>query len=360
LLGSRAIPLDADHNTICKLTSRDQAAYKSVFNFVTNTLLSNPRVTLLENEGAVLEPRFALHEFHTYSDDIYGLPREGPLFPEDLRDAIALTAAFTIASSSPKSIRIQSISFRVIEHTPFELFTFPAYERGGNGISPVVGWTELKPEVGNYPLRTNVKWNVGKGLNPVDFHIRAFSKTGNTFKIAVEIVWMDLDEQEELHRFTFPEEYTVEMPKLTKWEDVVRKAKALRIFSNDAYFILNDLRNMQVTAHPTTIIPVSEEYEDSINGLIVSEGIHDALKGTTVWVPDSDLEELKSLVGIYKHSVEEGQPRDFIIADENLLLIENEERDELSKGIRDKEFIGRTIAVFDDLVRRFKTNNVVP
>jgi len=353
LPGPRPIPLDTDHGNICKLISRDQTAYKSVFDFVTKALHSNPRISQLSTQDAPLEPKFVLHDFHSYPEDIHGLPREGPLYPEDLRDAVELTMAFTVASSSPKAIRIQSVNLRVEQYAPSHLFTFPAYERGGNGITPVIGWTEVKAEIGTYPVRTNAKWNVGKGLNPADFHVRAFSKSGNTFKIAIEIDWMDLDKQEELHHFTFPQEFTVEMPKLTKWEDVVKKARKLRIFSNEAYFLLTDLREMQIKAQITTVVPTLENHRDSLTNRIFSEGIEDGLNSSTAQAPVDGLSELRRLVGMYGMSMQEGQPRSFIIADENLLLIENESRDELAEGIEDRDRIAKVIELFDSLSQKF-------
>ncbi len=328
---------------------------------IINTLPPKPESVLAQKDNVPKRPEetplptLALHNFYYYPEDVFGEPRTGPFYPKALRKAIATTIAFTIACSSSQPIRLQNVYIRVLEATPLRQATFPAYERGGNGITPVLGWTELEPNPNPYQIMTNVKWNVGKGLDPADFHIRAFCRAGSEFKICVEVEWMDLSDQKQTHRYTFADELMVAMPELVQWKKVVTQAKKLRILvsSQDALFLLEDLQSMKVEADTTILAPMSEDPDQTDFAPREPDELRNMWNQSVVLTPESETRRLTDLVGTYGTSIEEGATRNFIIADNDLMMIENADRDELAEIVEDGSHINKVIDAFDDLVRRF-------
>ncbi len=304
------------------------------------------------------DPALELYGFYYYPEDAFGEPKTGPFYPQSLREAIATTLAFTIASSSLGPIRIQNVFIRVLETDTFKQATFPAYDRGGNGITPVVGWVELKPAPGSYQVMSNVKWNVGKGLNPADFHIRTFCRNGSKFKLAIEVEWMNLEDQRQSHRHTFTKELTVGLPELMEWKGIVRKAKRVRalVSLQDASLLLKDFVEMGVKAELNILSPLAENGDPVDFAPVGKANLSDVWNKSVTAIPSDEMRLLTSLVGTYEGNNEEGNTRNFIVADESIAIIENENRNELAEVIEDKERLRTLIEAFDNAARRFASS----
>ena len=304
--------------------------------------------------GETSSPFLTLHDFHYYPEDAYGEPQKGPFYPKALRDSIETTLAFSVASSSLQPVYIQNVFVQILEATAFRQATFPVYERGGNGITPVIGWAELKATLGSYRVMTDVKRTVGKGLPPADFHIRAFCRDGQKFVIAIEVEWMNLNDQTRSYRHVFPKELTVEMPQVIDWEEVVRASGELKVFMSswDAMFFLEDFQRVVPNAKLTILLPISKESDLPNVGTMASEETRRLWSESIVLAPAEALRPLAELTSSYGEIAEPDRMRHFILTADHL-LIENESRNELAEIVEDTERINQATRLFDDLAQRF-------
>jgi hypothetical protein len=290
-------------------------------------------------------PTFSLHTFHSYPEDVYGEPSEGPHYPAELKDAFAATVAFTIASSSPTPIRIQDVFIQVVIADPLKQSTFPISEGGGNGVTPVIGWVALRPHPGLYPILSNNKRNVGKDTDPADFYVRAFCHSGVKFKVGVELNWMDLRHQNRIERFTFVENYELNLPEMVEWQDLAAKAKQLRMFFSvvDVYFLYLRFQRVQSISNFSVLASTSDDFKkDEV-----------AKYKEAICISDNHVDELAKAIRGHKDVTSRNPVRHFIIVDDTTLLLQASDDPRVADIITDKELISSLIQIYDQIAQRY-------
>lgn len=288
-------------------------------------------------------PTFVLHNFYSYPEQADEEHYEGPPFPEKLKNYPGAAMCFTVGCSSPTEIRIQDVFVRVIGSEPLKLSTFPAYEVG-NGASAIVGWVELKPQQESYRVVTDMKSKVGRKLEPSDFHFHAFCNQGYTFKISIDIDWMDIRHQDQVKRYALPNQKELELPVLVEWETLVQDAKYLKIlFDDQAPFLSKHLDSLAPNVQYTIVVPSPSNDSDS-----------DWLKGIkgVVEIPSDATEKITKILALEQATVEYEKPSRFIILDGQTLIIERE----LGSGIliKDAKRVKALETTFDEVIAQFR------
>ena len=300
---------------------------------------NNPSASV--QQPASYKPNFILRDAHTYFKSFEQEPQDALEYPKSLLASPNIALAFTVANSSSCQARIQTLFIRVTEATPYRRATFPAYDLGGNGVEPITGATEIKPDVGIYRVNTTRRPRVANGTEPADFHIRIFCQNGFKYTIKVSVEWMDIDHQENTGRHEFVNEIVLEMPSITRWKSLASSTRTIKAFYNGYG---NDLAN------ELKVIPSCPEYT-----ILLSEIFPDQRRGITdpniFVIPESEAKVIQDFFKLVGGPGASTETRNFLLLDSTYLLLQNDDWTS-AEIIEDKERIKSVEAIYDELAER--------
>ena len=295
--------------------------------------------------GEQKTPLLLLRDFSYYSSDPYHSPEEGPYYPIELVAGPSVAASFTIASASRNPFRLQNVYVNVLQVEPLKRSTFPVYERG-NGAEPILSWVELNDVVGPSRIMAERRSKVGSHLDPSDFHVRVFSRSGGRYHVRLEVDWINMEQQDHTGRFIFEDVFLLDVPNLVTWESLTKGAKQVRaLFDSSAPFLADALSAIQPKPEFSILAySTSEEQRKWIR-----HGSH-----SYVLHPGEE-KDLTVLTGVHELPYEQG-PLQFLIIDDRILLLQEDKRVDEANVIQERERVKSVIETFDRIVQRVKTS----
>jgi hypothetical protein len=269
---------------------------------------------------------------------------EGLSLPKDLKAQIDNPdhgLYFSLASSSVSPLWVQNLYLRVVDVHPLKQSTYPYYPGGAAGEAPIPGYAELKPKPGLYPVTLATKAKLGNGIDPSDFSIRVFSAPGYRYVVRPEVHWVDVNDQRREGNYIFDDTVQLDVPdKIAKWQDLVRNARdAVKILYGHAPNVYgaqalgSDLQSLEplpnytiLASDPSTLY----EFERIAR------------------LSDEDEKTLADLVG----RTPNGGPRDFMIIDGRVLLLQDQDVHTRAEIIEDSDRIAAVEKAYDTAAER--------
>ena len=298
-----------------------------------------------QTETEMDQPGLLLRDFAYYGTDPYHPPAEGPYYPPGLAAAPSAAVSFTISNASDKPFRLQNVYLNVVDVEPLDRATFPVYERG-NGAVPILSWVELGRVPALCRIMTERRSKVGSQLDPSDFHVRVFSPSGGRYRIRVEADWIDMEHQDRVGRFVFPDVFPLDIARLVTWESLLRGAKEVRaFFDSSAPFLAEALSALQ--PRPEFKILSFSTFEEERDW--IRRGAHCYV------VRPGEEQALTALTGTHQHPYQQG-PVQFLLVDSRLLLLQEGDRIDEAKVVQDAAQIADVTSAFDELAQRVMTS----
>lgn len=285
-------------------------------------------------------PLFTLRDVQTFPANFYGFPEDFHV-PAHLKEHDTLNLSLTLAGSSPTPLWIQSVALRVTDAKPLRMATFPLEGLGGDGAAPILGWVELKPQLGSYSVVAQSKAQLGRGIAPDDYRLQVFSPTGYEYSALVEVTWADMQDQRREGHFAFEKPLALEFPRVVEWKEFVRGARELKIlYDASLHIVLPWIRFEQPAPQYTALVP---------QGGFGLDAKETALLPRVAVLSEHDGAPLYKLLSQNQKSE---SPRQFILIDSRVLLIHSPEHIHLAEVVEDPARIAAIESTFDALASR--------
>lgn len=275
--------------------------------------------------------------------DLYGKPVEDLNYPQNISDLSIKNISFTLASSSSRPVWIQNIYITVKDIQPLRQSTFPYYGEGAPGPKPIHGYVVLKPKPGRYKVITTTKAKLGQGIDPDEYRLDVFAESGYIYTVGVEIEWFDMDNAVRGGKFVFTETERVEMPKLVQWEELFLEAKSVKIlFYHFVEQLVNDINYLGNV--PKYRVLIAPGHDSGFEYFISKRDFNNVM-----WIPKGAEKHITDLVGRLPGWYD-SRPRNFLLFDSRLLILQDTEVLHRAEIIDDKKLIDSIEREYDALV----------